>query len=114
MMVQKPVKCLNLDSLLVEIPKKLIETMTPTAFLPVLKSTSLRFIFIYVLENGLIVRHIDVKTAFLNVPLEFENYMEMPKILVKEFGVPPLVKLLQLYTAPKMLPYCGGNYYTMC
>ena len=50
------------------------------------------------------MRHIDVKTAFLNFPSEFENYMEMPKILVTEFGVPPLVKLLKALYGTKDAP----------
>ena len=70
----------------------------------VLKSSSLRFIFLYALENGVLVYHIDVKTAFLNVISEFENYMEMPKILVKEFGVPPLVKLVKALYGTKDAP----------
>ena len=61
----------------------------------VLKSSSMKMIFGFAVENNFYVYHIDVKTAFLNVPTEFDNYMEMPKLLVKALGVPPLVQLLK-------------------
>ena len=70
----------------------------------VLMSSSMRMIFCWALEHGVRVYHIDVKTAFLNVPSEFDNYMEMPKILVTEFGVPPLVKLLKALYGTKDAP----------
>ena len=70
----------------------------------VLMSSSMRMIFCWAIEHGVRVYHIDVKTAFLNVPSEFVNYMEMPKILVTEFGVPPLVRLLKALYGTKDAP----------
>ena len=70
----------------------------------VLKSSSMKMMMGFALENNLMLYHLDVRTAFLNAPSEFENYMEMPKLLVKELGVPPLVKLLKALYGTKDAP----------
>jgi Reverse transcriptase (RNA-dependent DNA polymerase) len=61
----------------------------------VLKSISMKLIFCKALEMGYPVYHIDCVTAFLNSPAKFENYMELPKILVDTLSLAPLVKLLK-------------------
>jgi len=46
------------------------------------------------IELGLQIFHIDIVTAFLNSPVKFELYMELPPELI-QFGTPKLVKLLK-------------------
>jgi len=60
----------------------------------VLKNTSLKLLICKAIELGLQIFHIDIVTAFLNSPVKFELYMELPSELA-QFGTPKLVKLLK-------------------
>ena len=58
----------------------------------VLKNITLKFLFCKASELGCQVYHIDCVTAFLNSPVKYEIFMELPKEL-SQFGAPTLVKL---------------------
>ena len=60
----------------------------------VLKNTTLKLLFCKAIELGYNVYHIDVVTAFLNSPVEYELFMKLPSEL-SQFGLPKLVKLLK-------------------
>ncbi len=60
----------------------------------VLKNTSLKLLICKAIELGLQIFHIDIVTAFLNSPVKYEIFMELPSELT-QFGTPKLVKLLK-------------------
>ncbi len=60
----------------------------------VLKNTTLKLLICKAIELGFQIYHIDIVTAFLNSPVKYEIYMELPSELV-QFGTPKLVKLLK-------------------
>ena len=48
-------------------------------FVPVVRYTTVIFLLIYAISQGLEVDHLDVDTAFLNPYLKEETYMEIPE-----------------------------------
>ena len=53
-------------------------------FAPVVRQNSLRLIYALAIENDLILRQLDVSTAFLNGDIEEEIFMEQPEKFIKK------------------------------
>ena len=54
------------------------ETIVGGTYAPVIRASSIKMLLSYALKNQLKIHHVDVKSAYLNAPLDEEVYIEQP------------------------------------
>jgi hypothetical protein len=78
-------------------------------YAPVVKMSSLRLLIALAAEKDLVIRHIDVKTAFLNGDLDETIYMEQPEFFVQGGNEHKVCKLKRSLYGLKQAARCWNQ-----
>ncbi len=78
-------------------------------FAPVVRSSSIRTLLAFAVQNDMIVHQIDVVTAFLNGLLEEDIYMEQPEGYIQPGNKHVVYKLKKFLCSLKQSPRCWNT-----